>query len=334
MTAATASTALRILSYNVRYFGHATRGLASTAAAMGRIAGAIAGLDPLPAIVCLQEVETRSLRSTVAHGALRKQKQETQLERFAATLADALTAAGKRDTYEAHYFPAHAYRLSARTHAYTTGLAILAHDGLVVDHHTAAAPHDITHRKLHPVKGFKQTRICAHVRFRHRGHDRQGNLAPIDVFNTHLSLPSTLSREFWTQPKRLGWGPNQVEEARNLVRFVEKERSSDRFVVVGDFNALPGSPVYRTLVEEHGWVDAFARRYRMSVDELASWPTAGFMRMRMHLDHVFTGEGIRWVDFDDTHPFGDRTGPFHGLSDHAPMLGRCRVPREGSMPPR
>jgi len=326
---------LRILSYNVRYFGHATRGLASTAAAMGRIARALSALDPLPSLVCLQEVETRSLRSTVAHGALRKKTEETQLERFAHTLAAALKAAGKPDAYEAYYFPAHAYRLSARTPVYTTGLAVLAHEAFVVDRHNAEQPHDITHRKLHPVKGFKQTRICAHVRLRYRAHR---NIAPIDVFNTHLSLPSTLSREFWTQPKRLGWGPNQVEEARNLVRFVEKERGSDRFVVVGDFNALPGSPVYQYLVEEHAdghrWVDAFAQRYKLGVEELASWPTAGFMRMRMHLDHVFTGRGIRWLDFDGTHPFGDWTGAFHGLSDHAPMVGRCRVPREGSIPPR
>ena len=47
---------IRILSYNVRYFGHATRGLASTGAAMRRIAEAIAALEPSPGIVCLQEV--------------------------------------------------------------------------------------------------------------------------------------------------------------------------------------------------------------------------------------------------------------------------------------
>ncbi len=43
----------------------------------------------------------------------------------------------------------------------------------------------------------------------------------IDVFNTHLSLPTTFSRSFWTRPDRMGWGPNQLEEAKNLVRFVE-----------------------------------------------------------------------------------------------------------------
>ncbi len=319
------TTPLRILTYNVRYFGHATRGIASTRRAMLRIAEAIAGLVPLPAIVCLQEVETRSIRSTVAH-----RGGETQLERFMQMLSAALTAAGKPDGYDAYYFPAHAYRISPGVHAYTTGLAILAHENFAVDHHNAEMPHDITHRRLHPIRRFKQTRICAHVRFRDR---EQSGRDPIDVFNTHLSLPSTLTRAFWTEPRRLGWGPNQIEEARNLARFVERERTSSRFVVVGDFNALPGSPVYRCLVDEHGWIDAFAQRYRFSVDEIAGWPTAGFLRMRMHLDHVFAGAGLKWLDFDDTHPFGDPTAPFHGLSDHMPLVARCRVVRTASAPP-
>ncbi|MGO9835433.1 MAG: endonuclease/exonuclease/phosphatase family protein [Polyangiaceae bacterium] len=316
---------LRILSYNVRYFGHATRGLASTKAAMNRIARALSGLEPVPAIVCLQEVETRSLRSTVAH-----RGEDTQLERFMRMLSAALAEENKADAYQAYYFPAHAYRLSSGTQVYTTGLAVLAHADYAVDEHNARTPHDITHRRMHPIRRFKQTRICAHVRFRHRSERSQG---PVDVFNTHLSLPSTMSRAFWTEPRRLGWGPNQIEEAKNLVRFVERQRTSDRFVVVGDFNALPGSPVYRYLVEERGWIDAFAQRYRLSEKELEGWPTAGFMRMRMHLDHVFCGRGLKWVDFDDTCVFGDRTARFHGLSDHMPMVGRCRVRRGDTNPP-
>jgi endonuclease/exonuclease/phosphatase family metal-dependent hydrolase len=316
---------IRLLSYNVRYFGHATRGLASTKQAMLRIADAIAALEPAPAIVCLQEVETRSLRSTVAH-----RGEETQLERFMHMLSSSLAKVGKPDAYDAYYFPAHAYRLSARTQVYTTGLAILAHSDFAVDHHNAEMPHDITHRRTHLIRRVKQTRICAHVRFRHRSQRGPG---PIDIFNTHLSLPSALSRAFWTEPRRLGWGVNQLEEAKNLVRFVERERVSDRFIVVGDFNALPGSPVYSRLVE-NGWTDAFAQRYRMTLRELEGWPTAGFMRMRMHLDHVFTGRGLRWLDFDETYPFGDRTALFHGLSDHMPMVARCRVARSDTIPPR
>ena len=37
--------------------------------------------------------------------------------------------------------------------------------------------------------------------------------AGIDIFNTHLSLPTTFSREFWFEPRRMGWGPNQVVAA-------------------------------------------------------------------------------------------------------------------------
>jgi endonuclease/exonuclease/phosphatase family metal-dependent hydrolase len=318
---------VRIVSWNVRYFGHATRGLASTGGAMRRISDALASLDPLPDIVCLQEVETVSLRATLAHPI--KRPGETQLERLMEVLGLALTSRGLPNCYEAYYFPAHIYRLSPTTHIYTTGLVILAHKDFVIDHHNATAPTDITHRKLHPVSRLKQTRICAHVRFRHRSGET------IDVFNTHLSLPSTFTREFWTSPARMGYGPNQLEEARNLARFVESERASDRFVIVGDFNALPASPVYRYLVGECGYRDAFAQIQCMSERELLAWPTAGFMALRMHIDHVFTGPGLAWVDFDDSRPFGDRSCAFHGLSDHMPVVGRCRVagPRSSLPPP-
>jgi endonuclease/exonuclease/phosphatase family metal-dependent hydrolase len=326
---------LRVLSYNVRYFGHGTRGIASTRAAMRRIAGAIAALDPLADIVCLQEVETDSIRSTVAHP--RTRAGQTQLERVMEMLEEALAAAGKRDGYEAFYFPAHVYQLGPKTQIYTTGLAILAHRSLEVNHHNSSVPADITYRHIHPVRKLKQTRICAHLRFK----DRAGHA--VDVFNTHLSLPTTLSRDFWTRPDRMGYGPNQIEEAKNLVRFVEAERRSDRFFVAGDFNSLPGSPVYQYLLGQAGYKDPFAQLYRMTETELRKWPTAGFMRLRMHLDHIFTGPLLKWVDFDQTHAFGDRSCSFYGLSDHTPLIGRCRIasaakqeshrPRAHSRPP-
>jgi endonuclease/exonuclease/phosphatase family metal-dependent hydrolase len=302
---------VRVITYNVRYFGHGTRGLASTARAMDRIAEALASLDPLADVICLQEVETASLRSTFAY---RATDSDTQLERFMAKLHRALLGAGKRDAYEAYYFPAHAYRLSV-TPIYTTGLAVIAHRDFRVSHHNAGKPHDITYRHIHPVKKLKQTRICAHLRVVHSSG------VDLDVFNTHLSLPTTLSREFWLEPRRMGWGPNQVQEAQNLVQFIHAERKSERFLVVGDFNALPGSPVYRTLLES-GVHDPFAHYYHFDEEALVRWPTAGFMNMRMHLDHVFSGGGIRWLDFDGTHRFGQRNGLFRGLSDHVPILGK------------
>ncbi len=310
--------AFRIVTYNVRYFGHATRGLASTKRAMQRIAEALASLDPLPDLVCLQEVETRSLRSNAFHPA--GADEETQLDRFMQMLSVAL-GPSRADTYEAYYFPAHVYGVGKRANVYTTGLAVLARRDLVVDHHNATGPADITHRRSHALRNLKQTRICAHVRFRRKGHASEA----LDVFNTHLSLPSSMAREFWTSSERLGFGKNQLEEAKNLARFIEKERKSDRFVVVGDFNAHPGSPVYAWLTSQLGCIDPFARLHNMSEGELRHWPTAGFMRLRMHIDHVLAGKGLTFLDFDDTHPFGDRTSPFHGLSDHAPLIGRFRI---------
>jgi endonuclease/exonuclease/phosphatase family metal-dependent hydrolase len=296
---------------------------------MQRIAAAIAVLDPLPDIVCLQEVETDSLRSTLGHPRASGRK-ETQLERLMAMLDDALAAGGRDDGYEPYYFPAHTYRLGPKARIYTTGLSILTRRGVIVRHHNAQRPADITCRRIHPVRRLKQTRICAHVRV----HLHGGQI--LDVFNTHLSLPTTLSGAFWTEPRRLGYGPNQLREAQNLARFVEAERASERFLIVGDFNALPGSPVYRYLVEDRGYLDPFARLYTMSDTELSAWPTAGFMRMRMHIDHIFCGAALQWVDFDETRVFGDKTGRFHGLSDHVPLIGRFTVaqPKRASMRPR
>jgi endonuclease/exonuclease/phosphatase family metal-dependent hydrolase len=309
---------IRVVSYNVRYFGHGTRGLVSTRRSMDRIARAIAALDPLADLVCLQEVETTSLRATVAHR-FTPGDGDTQLERLMTAISAAL--APRPLAYEAYYFPAHTYAVAKGAHIYTTGLAVLAHRDFVVDHHNATLPHDVTHRRLHALRGIKQTRICAHVRFRRRASAAHA----IDVFNTHLSLPASMAREFWTSRVRMGYGKNQLEEARNVARFVERARKSDRFLLVGDFNSLPGSPVYQYLVGEMGYADPFARLHRMTTDELRSWPTAGFMKLRMHLDHAFSGKGVEWLDFDESHPFGERTSPFHGLSDHTPIIGRFRV---------
>ncbi len=145
-----------------------------------------------------------------------------------------------------------------------------------------------------------------------------------DVFNTHLSLPSVLCREFWTGDARMGFSPNQMEEAKMLADFVAQERRSEHFVVVGDFNSLPGSPVDRYLREERGFVDAFSTVRKLSPIEARAWPTAGFLNLRMHLDHVYSCEGLEWLDFDDTSPFGG-DGAFAGLSDHVPLIARCRV---------
>ena len=304
---------LRVVSYNVRYFGHATRGLAATRGGMRRIANALAELEPLADVVCLQEVETASVRAGFVQPV---GGEGTQLTRFTSALHGALAGRGRGERYHALYFPAHAYQLGG-TPLYTTGLAVLVRDGVHVVRHNAEAPEDITHRRLARVSTLKQTRVCAHVRVRVGGD-------AIDLFNTHLSLPAAFTPEFWTEPRRLGWGKNQLEEARAVERFVAETRAdSAGFVVLGDFNSLPGSPVYEHFVAKCKYRDAFGAFSRMTVDELRAFPTAGFLNMRMHLDHVFSGPGVEWHDFDHTAAFGDRTSVFHRLSDHVPIVGTC-----------
>ncbi len=313
------------MTYNVRYFGHGTRGVVSTAASIRRIAASIASLSPLPDLVCLQEVETQSLRSQAVVG--RAHPAETQLDQVMRELDKALEKQALSSRYLAYYFPAHRYKLTASTNIYTTGLAVLARDELSIAHHNATSPADITHRRQ-AVRNMKQTRICAHVVFEHKsGHT-------IDVFNTHFSLPSLFSKAFWTGEARMGFGPNQLEEARMLAKFIRQERRSEQVIVVGDFNSLPGSPVDELIQGELGLVDAFQALSGMSPKEARDYPTAGFLNLRMHLDHVYSSERIQWLDLDDTHAFGHR-GRFAGLSDHVPLIGRCRV-RDGveKAPPR
>ena len=324
----TRTAPLRIITYNVRYFGHATRGLASTAGALRAIADSLARLLPLPDVICLQEVETTSLRSNVIHrhdGEVR-----TQLERFVEALHEALRAHGFGTTYDAQYFRAHTYGLTSSVSVYTTGLTVLVRRPLRFVRHNGEQPADITHRRARRAtvtsgRGLKQTRICAHAIVEGPGGEH------IDIFNTHLSLPAFWHRNFWTQPYRMGWGVNQLEEARQLVDFVEKERTGSSFVVVGDFNSLPGSPVYDFFTTQRRWFDPLGRSFGGDLERLRRFPTAGFMHLRMHLDHIFYGPGIQWADVADTHPFGDPHGPFHGLSDHVPLVGRFTVDPDGAI---
>ena len=309
---------LRIVSYNVRYFGHALRGLASTRRPKLGIAQALAGLDPLADVICLQEIEAISIRSRIAFR--RSHADEPQLEAFMAALGDAFAAAGKPCPYKAFYFHAHAYG-PARLPVYTTGLAMLVHLGrLQVTGNNQGAPHKITHRGLVLWHNQKQTRICAHLTVAHGGR-------PVHLFNTHLSLPTPFAREFWAVKEKMGYGKNQLKEAESLAGFVQEYAGGDPFIVCGDFNSAPGSPVYRYLTSEVGFRGAQETLGLIDLDAPRAFPTAGVARLRMHLDHFFGAPSVEWIDMDGTRPYGDKLSPFHGLSDHVPLIVRARLPR-------
>jgi endonuclease/exonuclease/phosphatase family metal-dependent hydrolase len=309
---------LRILSYNVRYFGHALRGLASTRTGKRDIASCIAGLAEVPHIICLQEVETISLRSRLVYR--RAHQAETQLESFMGELERAFEEETRPFNYAAWYFRAHVTQLRNLPLS-SMGLAVLVDESaLSVDTHNAQAPERITHHHVRRFKDRKQARICAHLALR----TKDGR--PLHVFNTHLSLPTPFSRAFWSGKEKMGHGVNQLHEARTLASFVKRLAGDEPFLVAGDFNSPPASPVYRYLTREAGLVGAQAALGQIDETSPRAFPTAGFLRLRMHLDHLFAGGGIRFLDMEGTARFGDAQSPFAGKSDHVPLIARLRLP--------
>lgn len=303
---------MRFATYNVRYFGHATRGLVSTRGAMHRIAKAFARSTPPIDVICLQEVETRSFRATAAQP--RSLRHRTQFDRFSEELHAACVAAGRPEKYEGLYYPAHEYRVGS-LRVYTTGLCIFVREPFVVVSHNAEQPADITHRRLESVSRWKQTRVCAHARV--RSPDGQET----DIFNTHLSLPAAFTAEFWTEPRRLGWGKNQLAEAQAVAEYAMAARGESPVILAGDFNSLPTSPTYSFMVQEAGLVDAYAQFAGLTPEQLVRIPTAGFLTMRMRLDHVFCSPEVRFAEVHESRGVDDLHSAFRGLSDHMPIVG-------------
>ena len=308
---------VRLVSYNVRYFGHGLKGLASTAAAKTRIAQALTSLEELPELIALQEVETKSFRAGIAtRGA---PANENQLDAFLRHFSAALKHRGVKMPYQAWYFPAHVYRLG-RIRLYTTGLAMLVNtERLAVIGDNQESPHSITHHRSTRLKKVKQTRIAAHLAL------ETGDSRRFHVFNTHLSLPTPWAKEFWAQKKKMGHGANQLAEARAVAGYASQIAGPEPYLVVGDFNSAPATPVYEYMTGEaklHGAQEQLKQIEPRSTD---SFSTAGFMALRMHLDHIFGSKHIAFLDLDDTYLFGDERSPFTGLSDHVPLITRFEV---------
>ena len=286
---------LNLMTWNVRYFGHGSNGLRASAAWMDRIALALAALPELPDVVALQEVETQSLRAG--------RHELPQLERFLDRLNRALIDRDRR--YRGMYFPAHRYAVGDRVPLYTTGLAVLLGDGVeVIDQECA----DITAVRLPFFARLKQRRIAVHLRLAAAG-------GQVDLVNTHLSLPAFLEVGPHRVPHRMGHGSNQLAEAGALMDFVESRRGSSA-VVVGDFNSLPDSPVYRHICDL-GWQDAYRETTGAGLDQMKATGTASFLHLQMHIDHVFS-TGVDWHTMRVGHGFS-------GLSDHLPKLGSLRL---------
>lgn len=294
---------LSLMSWNVRYFGHGLKGLRTTTGWMRRIAQAIVSGERAPDLVALQEVETRSMRAGLGR---------PQLGRFLDMVHEEAALRGISKRWTPLYFPAHRYAVSRGPALYTTGLAILVSDHLVIEDHNTDSPHPITAYRLKRFAPIKQTRIAAHARVRDPSSG-----ASLDLFNTHLSLPAFFEVGL-EMPRQMGSGSNQLHEIQQVLSYIEQTRKAQHAVLVGDFNSSPWSPVYEA-VRAHGLVDGFARAIGHDQDLMGRWSTARFFHHRMHIDHVFSTPGIDWLAWEP-HTIC-RGGPFHGLSDHAPKIG-------------
>ncbi len=298
-----------VMTWNVRYFGHGLRGLRATPSGMRRAAEALASVVPLPDLVALQEVETRSLR-----GGLHPQG---QLLRFLDQLHRALARAGRPERFRGVYFPAHRYGLGRGPAVYTTGLAVLVGPRLEIVADNAASPDEITHHRVPWTRRVKQTRVVGHVRVRPREGGR-----PLDLFNTHLSLPAFLEVGPHRVHARMGHGSNQLAEVQAVLDALSR-RSDGAAVLVGDFNTAPGSAAYDALTGA-GLVDAFAHANDLAPQDLHGIGTAGFAAARMHIDHIFSDPDVAWKQVH-AHQIDDE-GPFRGVSDHTPKVGSFHWP--------
>lgn len=310
---------LVLMSWNVRYFSHHVRGVTSVERNLRRAAQAIAALDPQPDVLALQEIDNHSVRSNLTRLGRRSPDtglSDPQIVRFVRHLNLASAVRGGHQ-WEVLFYRAHGH--DALMSLYSTGLAVLYRQGIELVDHNSTSPHEITYRRISALSRLKQKRICAHARLR----DEKG--CSFDLFNTHLSLPAFLQRADPQTRKRFGHADNQFEEISSVLDFVSRTGDPEASVLVGDFNALPGSRVYNHVVSNGIPLrDAFARHFELSAEDVAKIPSAGFMRMRFRLDHFFAGPRIAIGAFPHTFPFGT-AHPLRGLSDHVPIVGSFTV---------
>jgi endonuclease/exonuclease/phosphatase family metal-dependent hydrolase len=184
--------------------------------------------------------------------------------------------------------------------------------------HNGNEPHPITHYRIPRLARVKQTRVCGWCRFRTQSGES------FDIYNTHLSLPSFFARVKGPTGGRFGEAENQVQEVNNVMEFIQQRGNAERSILVGDFNSRPGSKVYNRVLRLPGFQDAHAQHLGLDAHQMARIHSAGFLAMRFRLDHVFSGAGIQFADFKNTHPYGPEH-PWGTLSDHSPIVGKFLV---------
>ena len=193
------------MTYNVRYFGHPTRGLASTGAAFSRIARSIAALDPTPDLVCLQEVETRSIRVDLHQPPLAPGGDPARLGDDRA--ARRARAGGEGGPLHRVLLPRARPTASPRAPTSTPPASRSSR--------ATRSPSATTTRAsptTSPTAARQEPQADAHLRARLASRTRAASR--FDVFNTHLSpAQRLLAASSGRATRRMGFAPNQLAEA-------------------------------------------------------------------------------------------------------------------------
>ncbi|MCB9687771.1 MAG: endonuclease/exonuclease/phosphatase family protein [Alphaproteobacteria bacterium] len=261
-----------VATWNVRFFSQSNGGLRSDPALIRRAAWALAALPEPPSVLALQEVEGPSLRTGG----------EGVIDRFVSALDAAMAAHDRPGRFTASWVEAHRLGPWLRT-----GLAVLCAEPLALTGPPAVI-------ELRGGRGPIQRRLALDASI-------EGDQGRLRVVAAHVGLPAL--RHGPRFDRRMGETANQLAQ---IDRLLDHLRGEDPVLVLGDFNATPGSEVVRRLIAS-GLTRASLPR-----------PTARFLDLDLHLDHLFT-RGITVVDV--TVP-STRRGPFAGLSDHVPILAR------------
>ena len=151
-----------------------------------------------------------------------------------------------------------------------------------------------------------------------------------------------LRKGLWTAAEGVVYDDLDADEREEFELMADRGEFLEHAMVFGNHYGTPRAPVEALLIQGRdvlfdvdwqgaralraaGCSDAFGAYHEWDEETLVNWPTAGFMNMRMHLDHVFCSDALRWLHFDGSHKFGQKNGTFRGLSDHVPIVGTFTI---------
>lgn len=125
---------------------------------------------------------------------------------------------------------------------------------------------------------------------------------PMRVTNTHL-LP----------PIGLRYFADQRAGARSLAAWARSSDASRPHVLIGDFNAPPGTAILNAFIDD-GWSEA---HHAAGFARGSTWPSVGVLRHLpgIRLDNAIIGPGVVVTDARVGQPIG---------SDHRPIVVRVR----------